>query len=105
MTRINLPKKATEDCPNCGATHLLPVEEDEDGRYVQIDLTPCQHDECTKKLCSACPQFKCAICTLKFCAEHGTKIADDTLCPVCIEIVRAEAISAHARYKCFPSRC
>ncbi len=93
MTRIPFPKHADETCPHCRTTHRLPVEQDEDGPYVEIDTEVCNDDHCTRQLCSSCPQFRCDICTLLFCAEHGVRVGHETLCPECADLIRKDAIA------------
>ena len=70
MTRIPIPNRADERCKNCGTTHSLPVEIDEDGPYVDLDLDPCAADHCHVKLCDSCPKWTCPMCDLTVCDHH-----------------------------------
>ncbi len=91
MPRVYFPQKYSAECKQCGTTHNLSIEEDEDGHYVEVPTEVCNDDHCTRQLCSSCPQFLCDICTLRFCQEHGSRVGHDMLCPECAAIVRAEA--------------
>ncbi len=69
--RTYVPTRADATCTNCLTLfEALPVQGDEDGRYVELDTQPCHDDECAKRLCSSCPQFQCFGCGLTFCMEH-----------------------------------
>ena len=69
MHRLPYPKSVELECPLCLATHTCPVDRDENGAYAPLETQNCNHDECTKKICSCCPQFSCSCCGLTFCLE------------------------------------
>ena len=67
---MRFPKTVSLTCSECSTLHTdCPVETDEDGPYAEIETTPCHDDNCTRKLCSCCPQFVCDCCGLTFCLE------------------------------------
>lgn len=73
--------KADATCPHCPTLfENLPVEQDEDGGYVEIPTEACADEECTTRLCPRCPQFACA-CGLTFCMEHlGREVDPECTC-------------------------
>lgn len=71
MRNYLLARRGQKECLNCGTLHTdVPVSYDEDGYFLELDTVACGDDECTKQLCSCCPQFTCEACGLAFCLEH-----------------------------------
>jgi hypothetical protein len=74
-------RRTTATCSTCGTVHEgIPVAADEDG-YADLDTEPCSDDECTTRLCGACPQFACHCCGLTFCLAHvAEEIEPECIC-------------------------
>lgn len=65
---------------------IRPVEYDEDGGYVYVEVRPCAG--CGKLLCACCDQFHCDGCGHRFCIDHLVSVPDGTptplhCCPEC----------------------
>jgi hypothetical protein len=58
----------------------------------EVDLRPCQDDNCTEMLCPSCAQFACDACGLAHCAEHCIRIGEERYCPDCIRTAEGEWI-------------
>jgi hypothetical protein len=75
--RAALAARADATCPHCLTLfENLAVEGDECGGEVKLDTVACQDDECGKRLCNSCPQFRCFGCGLTMCLEHVGKEED-----------------------------
>jgi hypothetical protein len=68
-------------CPTCDTLfERLPVEYDEDGGYVFLEVHPCAG--CATLLCACCDQFHCDGCGQTFCADHLVSVPDGTESPL-----------------------
>ena len=83
-------------CPNCYTFFdRLPVEYDEDGGYVFLEVHPCP--ACGTMLCPCCDQFHCDGCGQAFCADHLVSIPELTgppmhCCPPCAAECEVEEV-------------
>src|ERR1035441_2645715 len=69
-------------CPTCDTLfERLPVDSDEDGSYVCLEVHPCA--ACGTMLCACCAQFHCDGCGQAFCIEHRVSRDDLFLCTAC----------------------
>ena len=68
-------------CPTCNTLfERLPVEHDEDGGYVFLEVHPCAG--CGQMLCACCDQFHCDGCGQTFCIDHLVSVPDGTETPL-----------------------
>jgi hypothetical protein len=68
-------------CPTCDTLfERLPVEYDEDGGYVFLEVRPCAG--CGQMLCACCDQFHCDGCGQTFCINHLVSVPDGTEMPL-----------------------
>lgn len=74
-------EKSTISCRTCGASHDVPVDGDEDGRYASLDTVQC--GECGRRLCSCCEQFDCDGCGHTFCLDHKIAVYELDCCRQC----------------------
>jgi hypothetical protein len=77
-------------CPNC-KTYFdrLPVDGDEDGLFVALEVKPCA--TCGALLCPCCSVFKCEGCDGLHCSEHIVLVEDGTPNPLkCCAVCAAE---------------
>jgi hypothetical protein len=84
-------------CPNC-QTYFdrLPVDGDEDGAYVALEVKPCA--TCGALLCPCCSRFACDGCDQTFCSEHVVLVEDGTPNPLkCCATCAAECEPLPAR--------
>lgn len=74
---------ASANCPNCQTFFdRLPVEGDESGAYVVLEITPCA--TCAALLCACCERFACDGCGHAFCSEHLVIVPDGTPDPLLV---------------------
>jgi hypothetical protein len=72
---------ASASCPTCNTLfERLPVEYDEDGGYVFLEVHPCAG--CGSMLCACCDQFHCDGCGQTFCIDHLVSVSDGTETPL-----------------------
>ena len=70
-------------CPTCETFFdRVPVEYDEDGGYVCLEVYPCAG--CGTMLCACCDQFHCDGCGQTFCRGHRVSDDDLDLCTSCV---------------------
>jgi len=68
-------------CLNCDTLfERLPVEYDEDGGYVFLEVHPCAL--CGTMLCACCDQFHCDGCGQTFCGDHLISVPNATETPL-----------------------
>jgi hypothetical protein len=85
------PTTASATCPTCDTDFArLPVEYDEEGGYIVLEVKPCADSACGKLLCACCHQFHCDGCGQTFCADHLVSVPDGTptplhCCPACAD--------------------
>jgi hypothetical protein len=76
-------------CAACGS-HFdhVPVERDENGGYVVLEVKACREPGCGALLCACCDQSYCDGCGQLFCSDHLVSVPDGTetqlhCCPTC----------------------
>lgn len=79
-------RRAEVQCPNCDTVHKVDI----DDLGAELETIGCSADDCTERLCSACPAFCCCGCGLKHCLGHRTILAGEPLCPVCVVSARVD---------------
>lgn len=80
------------ECGSCGTIHLC-IERDADG--ATLETTGCHQDDCTARLCEACPQFECSSCGLPHCTSHRVRIGAEEFCGVCVRAFVEDAVAEY----------
>jgi|SRR5215471_9217920 len=78
---------AVVECAHCQVRQTVDL--DEDG-VPALDLEPCHDDDCTERICSECPQFRCEGCGLAHHREHAIELSGSLWCRLCVAAMVAD---------------